>query len=66
MSEPELAPATCIVCGQAHPGGENVPGWIYLAGSTPLGAVACSDECGKVAIARHVRTGRVDTKGRRQ
>lgn len=62
MSAPEVAPAACIVCGKPSPGGEHVPGWIYLAGSIPIGAIACSDECGKIAISRHVRTGRVDNK----
>ena len=55
-----IAPSSCIVCGNPHPGGENVPGWAYLAGSIPIGAIACSEKCTKIAINRHMRSGRVD------
>lgn len=55
-----MAPSSCIVCGKPHPGGKNAPGWIYLAGAKPLGAVACSAKCGSVAGERFARTGRVD------
>jgi len=61
----EVAPPACIVCGQPRPDGENVPGWHYLSGSTPLGAIACSPRCAEKAIDRHQRTGRVDTPSMR-
>ena len=57
----EMAPPCCVVCGKDHPGGENVPGWTYLAGSTPIGATTCGPGCTRVAVNRHTRTGRVDT-----
>jgi ferredoxin len=62
MSEPEIAPTACIVCGRKHPGGENVPGWSYLAGAIPLGSIACSEACAKKAVDRFNRTGRCDTR----
>ena len=57
----EVAPAGCVVCHQPHPGGENVPGWTYLAGSEPLGAMTCSVACTMTASKRFKLTGRVDT-----
>ena len=57
----EVAPDCCVVCGKAKPDGENVPGWAYLAGSVPLGALACSPACTTKAVERHHKTGRVDT-----
>ncbi len=56
----EIAPAACIVCDLPHPGGENVPGWVYLAGATPLGAIACSAACAIIAARRFKETGRCD------
>ena len=57
----EIAPPNCVVCGKDKPEGENVPGWTYLAGSTPIGATTCSPGCTGVAVHRHAQTGRVDT-----
>ena len=57
----EIAPPCCVVCGKSHPDGENVPGWVYLAGAVPFGAIACSPACTAKAVDRHERTGRVDT-----
>ncbi len=59
MSE-ELARPNCIVCGHKHPEIENSPGWTYLAGSRPIGALTCSDACLKIALERFKKTGRVD------
>jgi len=61
----EVAPAGCVVCGKPHPGGQDVPGWTYFAGTTPPGAISCSDRCRKTAIGRHQRTGRVDVPAMR-
>jgi hypothetical protein len=60
MKPSNMAPSCCIVCGKPHPGGQNVPGWVYLAGAKPLGAIACSAHCGSIAGQRFARTGRVD------
>lgn len=57
----EVAPPNCVVCGKDKPDGENVPGWAYLAGSIPLGAITCSPACTTKAVERHNDTGRVDT-----
>lgn len=57
----EAAPPCCVVCGKAHPGGENVPGWTCIAGALPMGAIACSPECTRKAVDRYMKTGRVDT-----
>jgi len=65
MIEPELAPEECIVCGKKKklpPGTVNT--WVYLAGATPLGSMACGPECATVAVERFVATGRCDDKGR--
>lgn len=74
----ECAPAACVVCGRPKPDAEEpeassvrasaVParGWIYLAGSVPMGAIACSALCANKAIARHGRTGRVDVPAMRR
>lgn len=62
MNDIELAPTACIVCGRKHPGGENVPGWAYLAGAQPIGSMACSPKCTEKAVERFHRTGRCDTK----
>jgi predicted nucleic acid-binding Zn ribbon protein len=63
MAAPELAPNGCIVCKKPHPGGENVPGWTYLAGAKPLGALACSPQCTLEALQRFQKTGRCDAAG---
>lgn len=66
VSGVEVAPKACIVCGKPAPEGQsNVPGWSYLAGSKPVGAVTCSASCRDKAIDRHRRTGRVDTPAMR-
>jgi hypothetical protein len=57
----EVAPPGCVVCHKPKPDGENVPGWAYLAGSVPVGAITCSGPCMQTAIRRFQRTGRVDT-----
>ena len=57
----EIAPECCIVCGKENPHINNAANWSYLAGSTPIGAMACSKPCLDVAIQRHKTTGRVDT-----
>lgn len=58
---PRLAPEACVVCWKAFPEeGETVPGWTYLSGSLPLGAMTCSESCLAVALERHRTTGRVD------
>lgn len=65
--EEELAPEACIVCGKAIPAipkkrlSPNT--WVYLAGATPLGSMACGPECAQVAVARFLKTGRCDAKG---
>jgi hypothetical protein len=57
----KFAPDECIVCGEPHPvAGVNVPGWTYLVRCKPIGAIACSQECLRQALARWTRTGRVD------
>jgi len=64
MTEPELAPEACIVCGKARRGKSSKPNtWVYLAGATPLGSMACGPECAQVAVARFLKTGRCDAKG---
>jgi hypothetical protein len=55
----ELAPEGCIVCDKKR--SEQPDGWVYLAGSIPLGAMACSAACADVAVKRFAATGRVDT-----
>ena len=62
MSEPELASEDCVVCNKKR--SEQVYGWVYLAGSIPLGAMACSAACVVIAIERHHITGRVDARKR--
>lgn len=52
----------CVVCARKHPGGDNVPGWVYLASSVPIGAMTCSEKCLRTALDRWKKTGRVDTK----
>lgn len=66
----EIAPAKCIVCGKKNPLGESTEqgtpiggGWCYLAGSIPVGSIACSPECTRIAVDRFRQTGRCDTKG---
>jgi hypothetical protein len=57
----ELAPDACVVCGlprPAEPPAENT--WVYLAGSVPTGALACSSSCAAEAVMRQVMTGRCD------
>lgn len=64
-SDPELAPEQCIVCGKKPAKDEaarKAEGWVYLAGATPLGALACGAECAVVAVERWKRTGRVDER----
>lgn len=61
----EIARTGCIVCRKPHPGVENAPGWTYIAGAKPLGAMTCSDTCLKVAVDRYKRTGRVDQRDTR-
>lgn len=56
----EIAQSCCIVCGK-KPVGENAPGWAYLTGSIPTGAITCSPACTAKAVDRHNNTGRVDT-----
>jgi len=58
----EIAPENeCIVCGLKRPAG--VKRWgMYLAGSTPLGAIACSPSCAAIAVDRMKETGRVDDR----
>lgn len=58
----ELAPANeCIVCGLKRP--EGLQHWgLYLAGSVPVGASACSPSCAAIACERMEKTGRVDTE----
>lgn len=56
----EFAPDCCIVCAKPMPRTENNPGWTYLSGVQPMGAVTCSDACLQVALMRHEQTGRVD------
>jgi hypothetical protein len=58
----DVAPEDCIVCGEKNPHIENAPGWTYLAGAVPLGAVACSLSCTAIAIDRFKRTGRCDLR----
>lgn len=58
----EVAPEGCVVCHEPKPDTEVAPpGWAYLAGSTPVGALVCSAGCLNVATKRNKRTGRVDT-----
>lgn len=52
----------CVVCNVKHPGGENVPGWTYIANSVPLGAMTCGEKCLATALDRFQKTGRVDTR----
>lgn len=60
----ELAPEACIVCGKAKPSTPPEPNtWIYLAGATPLGSMACCPECAHVAVERFLKTGRCDAEG---
>lgn len=40
---------------------ENAPGWTYIAGAIPIGAITCSPDCTTKAVWRHNKTGRVDT-----
>ena len=61
MSEPELAPEGCVVCGKRQEAGGR-EGWTYFSGSVPLGARTCSAVCTKVAFERYKKTGRVDDK----
>ena len=59
----EIAPNECIVCGKKpppSPSGKGVPGWAFLSGAKPIGALTCSAECTKTAIERFNRTGRCD------
>jgi hypothetical protein len=56
----EVAPQRCIVCGKNPPSKENSPGWTYISGSKPLGAITCSKMCLRVALQRNELTGRVD------
>jgi hypothetical protein len=61
----DLAPDACIVCGKPVP--DTAPKenhWVYLSGSTPLGAIACSLECTVIAVERFNHTGRCDAKGK--
>jgi hypothetical protein len=55
--EEDIAPDGCIICRKKTPSAE---GWTYLAGSKPMGAVACSSKCTQEAIERFNRTGRCD------
>jgi hypothetical protein len=58
----EVAPDGCVICHKLKPDTETAqPGWAYIAGSTPVGAITCSQACLRVAIDRYGRTGRVDT-----
>jgi len=61
----EVAPNGCVVCFKPHPRTDNTPGWTYLAGSIPIGAITCSTECSGIAMRRHETTGRVDTPAMR-
>jgi len=54
----ELAPEGCVVCGK--PLSAQLSGWVYLAGSTPRGAMCCSPACTQIAVKRFYNTGRVD------
>lgn len=58
----QVAPGDeCIVCGLRRPDGSRSHHWgIYLAGSVPLGAIACSPSCASVAVDRMLTTGRAD------
>ncbi|HYV99655.1 MAG TPA: hypothetical protein VE967_19505 [Gemmatimonadaceae bacterium] len=58
----EIAPENeCIVCGLKRQA--DVQRWgIYLAGSIPLGALACSPRCAALAVDRMKETGRVDDR----
>lgn len=56
----ELAPECCIVCFKDFSEKLNGAKFVYMAGSTPLGAMACEGECIGVAIGRWEQTGRVD------
>lgn len=59
MSQEELAPEACIVCGCKPFQGDGKE-WFYLAGSKPAGALACSQPCLNIATQRASKTGRVD------
>jgi hypothetical protein len=61
----EMAPMACIVCNKAATDSllaAKHSQWIYLAGVVPLGSLACSGECARVAIERFRFTGRTDAK----
>ena len=60
--EEDIAPSCCIVCRKEHPGTRGAPGWTYLAGVSPIGAMTCSDTCTKKAAERFRKHGRVDVK----
>jgi len=63
VTEPELAPEACIVCGKDRLTTLDEPStWVYLAGATPLGSMACGPECTAVAVERFKATGRCDSK----
>jgi hypothetical protein len=57
----EVAPTCCIVCKKKLPEQPSDEEWVYLAGSTPLGAMVCSKGCLGIAVVRHITNGRVDT-----
>ena len=60
----EVAPPACVVCHRAKPDTDQpVPGWTYLAGSVPVGAITCSERCLEIAMRRWRLHNRVDTPG---
>lgn len=59
-STTELAPDRCVVCSKARPTTDTQQTWTYIANSVPIGAMACSEDCLKVALRRYAETGRVD------
>lgn len=62
----DLAPAECVVCGLSMNGPSPPGGFVYLTGTTPLGAMACNGQCVKTAIDRWKRTGRCDVTNDRK
>lgn len=63
MNRVEVAPNGCVVCGREPQEGDGLA-WVYLAGSVPLGALACDSGCMLVAMRRMAETGRVDGKAK--
>lgn len=60
MATNSLAPGSCIVCNKPMPEIDVDGTWTYIAGGEPLGSMACSKDCLRVALGRYSRTGRLD------